>query len=210
MAATTIGRQDKLIEHYLQAKSWISCSPFVRELEWQRSVRPNSLTETEFLREYAWVVLNSGFREAVVRKYFSYISLCFCDWESAAAIVQNSEACIACATYVFGNTRKLKAVAETAGKIEREGFEALRLRIEANGISELERLPYIGTVTKFHLAKNLGLDVAKPDRHLVRVASRFGYKDVQKMCRDIFDFCGDKISVADLILWRFEERTYVR
>lgn len=208
--ATTIDRRDELIQHYVQAKNWIGRSPFVRELEWQRSVQPTSVTEAEFLRQYAWVVLNSGFREAVVRKYFSYISLCFCDWESASAIVQNSEVCIRCASSAFGNRRKLKALVEAARIIERKGFKALRSRMEADAISEFEKLPYIGTVTKFHLAKNLGLNVAKPDRHLVRVASRFGYKDVQKMCRDIFEFCGDKIGVADLILWRFEERTYAR
>jgi hypothetical protein len=208
--AATIDRRDELIRHYLQAKNWIDRSPFVHEVEWQSSVQFISLTETEFLRQYAWVVLNSGFREAVVRKHFSYISLCFCDWESAASIVQNSEACIGCATSVFGNWRKLKALVEAARMIESEGFEVFRLRIKAGAMSELERLPYIGAVTKFHLAKNLGLDVAKPDRHLVRVASRFGYKDVQRMCRDIFDFCGDKIAVADLVLWRFEERTYAR
>jgi hypothetical protein len=99
---------------------------------------------------------------------------------------------------------------EAAHRIESEGFEAFRVRIEGDTMSELEKFPYIGTVTKFHLAKNLGLDVAKPDRHLVRVANRFGYEDVQKMCRDIFDICGDKIAVADLVLWRFEERTYAR
>jgi hypothetical protein len=208
--ATPIDRCDDLIQHYLQAKSWIYSSPFVRELEWQSSVRSVDVTETEFLKQYAWVVLNSGFREAVVRRHFSYISLCFCDWESATAIVQNAQACVDCATAVFGNTRKLRALIETARTIESEGFEAFRQRIEVDGVSGLERLPYIGTVTKFHLAKNLGLDVAKPDRHLVRVADRFGYNDVQKMCRDIFDLCGDKIAVADLVLWRFEERTYAR
>jgi hypothetical protein len=146
----------------------------------------------------------------VVRKQFSYISLCFCDWESAAAILQDSGNCIACAAAVFGNKRKLGAFVEVARTIESEGFDAFRLKIEADRISELEKLPYIGTVTKFHLAKNLGMDVAKPDRHLVRVANRFGYGDVQRMCCDISEFCGDNIAIADLVLWRFEERTYAR
>jgi hypothetical protein len=84
----------------------------------------------------------------------------------------------------------------------------VRGRINANGLAALEALPFIGTVTKWHLAKNLGLDVAKPDRHLLRIAARFGYDDVQRMCHDICEFCGERISVADLVLWRFEERTF--
>jgi hypothetical protein len=86
--------------------------------------------------------------------------------------------------------------------------KSLHHKIKADALSILETLPFIGSITKFHLAKNLGLEVAKPDRHLVRLADRFGYKDVQTMCRDIFEFCGDKIAVADLVLWRFEERTF--
>ncbi|MGB9365060.1 MAG: hypothetical protein WCE79_03510 [Xanthobacteraceae bacterium] len=207
--ATALDRRNELIQHYVQAKNWVRCSPFVREVEWQNSLRAN-FTETEFLREYAWVVLNSGFREAIIRKHFSYISLCFCDWESASAIVLHSETCVSCATSAFGNKRKLWALVETARAIENEGFEALQKRIQTDTISAFESLPFIGATTKFHLAKNLGLDVAKPDRHLLRLAERFGYSDVQKMCRDIFEYCGDKVAVADLVLWRFEERTYAQ
>jgi len=36
----------------------------------------------------------------------------------------------------------------------------------------LMSLPYVGAVTWRHLAKNLGLPVAKADRHLVRLAGR--------------------------------------
>ena len=36
----------------------------------------------------------------------------------------------------------------------------------------LEELPYIGSVTKYHLGMDIGLDVAKPDRHVTRTAEK--------------------------------------
>jgi hypothetical protein len=42
----------------------------------------------------------------------------------------------------------------------------------------------------------------------MRLAQRFGYNDVAQMCSDVSRAVGDRISVTDLILWRFEERSY--
>lgn len=211
MAQEITTKRDELAEHYLKARDWISSSPFVRDLEWQlSSACSTSVSETEFLREYAWVVLNSGFKESVVRKYFDFISLCFCDWESAVSITNSGEICIECALSVFSNRRKLEAIFQTALIIANTGFDTFIGNVQACALDQLEVLPYIGAVTKWHLAKNIGFDVAKPDRHLVRLAQQFGYTDIQLMCRDAGKQCGDTIAVADLVLWRFEERHFRR
>ena len=62
----------------------------------------------------------------------------------------------------------------------------------------------IGPITKFHLARNIGIDCAKPDRHLVRIAERFGWKDnIQGMCVKLAAYSGWRIGTVDLILWRY-------
>lgn len=66
----------------------------------------------------------------------------------------------------------------------------------------LETLPWIGKITKYHLARNLGIDVAKPDRHLMRLSEKFGFASVQEMCENISRKTGDRIGLVDLILWR--------
>jgi hypothetical protein len=208
MDAQLIPRVAELVEYYLRAKLWVEDSPFVQEVQWQRQVVSNGINirESDFLREYAWVVLNSGFRETVIRKHFDYISLSFCDWESAEAISGNGDVCIRCASAVFGHRAKLEAIVTTAGLIAERGFACFKRQLEADPLSTLAAFGYIGDITKWHLAKNIGLDVAKPDRHLVRLAKKFGYLDVHNMCQDIHVRCGDLVSVVDLILWRFEER----
>jgi len=67
-------------------------------------------------------------------------------------------------------------------------------------------LPMMGPITKYHLARNIGIDCAKPDRHLQRLAARFGYSDVQTMCGEIAKKSGYRIGTVDLILWRFCEK----
>lgn len=197
-----------LLDHYSTAKNWINGSPYLHELRWQESLVFEDLEESSFLREYAWVVLNSGFKEAVIRKHFDYISLCFCDWESAKEISSRGSICVETAFSAFRNRPKLQAIEFTASLIAQVGFKQFSLSLQDNPALALQKLPYIGEVTCLHLAKNIGADVAKPDRHLVRLAARFGYDSVWSMCNDISVAVGDRISVTDLVLWRFEERTF--
>jgi hypothetical protein len=199
-----------LIDHYRKAKDWVSGSRYSEELRWQESLSLDAVDESQFLREYAWVVLNSGFRESVVRQRFNYISLCFCDWESAESIADRGHLCIETALQVFRHRGKLEAIAFTAKQIASDGFGELSASLRHDPTFALRQFPYIGAITSLHLAKNLGAEVAKPDRHLVRLANRFGYNDPGTMCQDISIAVGDRVSVADLILWRFEERGHGR
>jgi len=196
-------RTDAAVAFYATAKSHLGDSAFESEIEWQASRTLDKFTEQDLLREAAWVILCSGFRESVVRNSFSFISLCFCEWESAATISASSELCRATALTVFRNERKINAIVRTALYIDAVGFESYRIEILEDPILALRRLPYIGGVTAYHLAKNLGANVAKPDRHLVRLAASQGFYDVHSLCSTIAKETGDPLSVVDIILWRF-------
>jgi hypothetical protein len=190
--------------HFYEAASrYTYDGGFTAECSWQEALNFVEFSESDLLREAAWVVLCSGFRERVVREIFDYISLCFCDWESSATILQVSEDCRLSALSAFRNVRKIDALIDTAALVERCGFDNLKPQILRDPITCLQTLPYIGNVTSYHLAKNLGLDVAKPDRHLAAVASRFGYETADQLCREIATITGVRVSVVDLALWRF-------
>jgi hypothetical protein len=79
---------------FSEAFDYMRTAGLYHEVEWQRQTELSSLTETGLLRQSAWVILCSGFKEATVRRHFDYISLCFCDWESACAITDSSSMCI--------------------------------------------------------------------------------------------------------------------
>ena len=61
----------------------------------------------------------------------------------------------------------------------------------------------VGASTAFHLAKNLGVPVVKPDRHLLRVSNAAGFESPHDLCAVIADIVGDSVSVVDLVIWRY-------
>lgn len=188
---------------YARATDYVTVAGFENEISWQRNSNFTSITEPVLLREAAWVILCSGFRESLVRRIFDHISLCFCDWDSAAAIVHAYPACHLAAQASFRGTAKLSAIVETARQIEAVGFDALKMSILADPISTLRQFPYIGPITVWHLVKNLGSDVVKPDRHLMRVSKHFGFGGPTEFCAAIADMSGEPLKVVDLVVWRY-------
>lgn len=159
-------------------------------------------TESDLLREGAWVILCSGFRERLVRQIFHNLSICFCNWISAKSIVEHRSVCYHAALDVFGHQQKIKAIINLAERIEVEGFRNICAEIHIDPIQKLQEFKYIGPVTSHHLAKNLGYQMAKPDRHLLRASEQYGYSDVQEFCSAIAVITGESISVVDGVLWR--------
>ena len=87
--------------------------------------------------------------------------------------------------------------------MHREGFHSVKQRILRDPMGELQTLPYIGRITVSHLAKNLGWDLAKPDRHLARFSERLGFSSVRDFCNTIAAATGEAVNVIDLVLWRY-------
>jgi hypothetical protein len=188
---------------YYVAKQALLRQGYAAELDWQYGVSIMDLNEHEFLREAAWVILSSGMSERVIRSKFGDISRAFLDWTSAELIVANASDCKAEAFYYFGHESKLDAVIEIASHVNQEGFPSVVKSVIERGIDYLQQFAFIGPATSYHLAKNIGLPVAKPDRHLTRIADKLGYQCVQQLCADIALATEEPIPIVDLVLWRF-------
>lgn len=192
-----------IVSAYYHAKDVVLHAGFSDEIVWQASLSFDDVTESDFLREHAWVALSAGMHERVIRKRFQTISQCFYDWESAKTITTQADACRCLALRHFNNYRKIEGIIETAHIVASLGFHTYKKAIRLNPLQVLRSLPFIGPVTCYHLAKNIGLPFAKPDRHLVRLANSVGYSHVQQFCKDISACAGDSIPVVDIVLWRF-------
>jgi hypothetical protein len=200
-------RRYDIITAYRKAKEIVLRAGFREEILWQASVNFDDVTESCFLREHAWVTLSAGMRERVIRNLFQAISSSFYGFESAKIIVENESRCRCLALRYFNNIRKVDAIILTAHGISSKGFSTFKEALYSNPLELLQSLPYIGPVTCYHLAKNIGLQVAKPDRHLTRLANYAGYDDVQLFCKDISLQTGDSVPVVDIVLWRFASIT---
>lgn len=192
-----------LARAYLRAKRLVLDAGFGHEIAWQRSRSTDYLSESVFLQEAAWVILSAGMRESVVRGKFPAITDCFLKWQSAAAITAYSDTCYNSALRHFGHEKKIGAICTAAAIIEEKGFETVVREMQDNPLETLRQFPYIGPITSLHLAKNLGIRIAKPDRHLCRLAEHCGYNDTQVLCINISEFTGDTVDVVDIVLWRY-------
>lgn len=198
---------DTIAAAYRKAKEAVIRAGFRDEISWQESINFDYVTESDFLREHAWVTLSAGMKERVVRNHFRGVTSSFHDFQSAEVIIENKCACRRLALQHFNNQKKIDAILLMANRIYSEGFDKFKRSLYFNPLETLKSLPYIGPVTCFHLAKNIGIQVAKPDRHLTRLASLYGYDDVQRFCNDISLRTGDGVPVVDIVLWRFASIT---
>jgi hypothetical protein len=172
---------EKLVDLYIDAKLFIKKSKYADELAYVNQRTVDSVTQSDFFREYVYVVLNTGMKNQVAQKMYER----FCNSDDPISTVKHKG--------------KRKAIAEFADHQD-EFFR--NFKEATNKLMFLETLPFIGSITKYHLARNLGVDCAKPDRHMTRLAKTFGFTDVQAMCEEIKKATGDRIGTIDVILWR--------
>lgn len=143
----------------------------------------------EFFCIYTFVVCNSGMKAQIAGPIYERIIKCL-----------NEKGDI---STVFGHKLKVKAIKEVFAN--RHDLFSQFCETQFDGTDAIlafcESLPHIGGITKYHLAKDLGCDVAKPDRHLVRIASKYGMT-TEELCKRLSDETGDYIAAIDFILWR--------
>jgi len=186
-------------------KAWKFVQKFYPEaIDLCRSVRFEDVDPDFFFREYVWVVHATGFSAKVVGRliprllgaYGVYDDLADKDFDAAFEEIGK----------VCNNRQKAKAVWRTAQLMQSEiglcqdGWNEFKQKWLSSP-KKLKELPYIGPITCFHLARNIGLlEYVKPDLHLVRMAEHWGFSDCIKMCEAVRPE-GMPLGIVDLILW---------
>ena len=173
-------------EKYLDLKKAVIDAGFAEEVDWAEGLTDCPNAES-FFKEFAWVVINSGMKAQIAEII----------WKR----VQQALAYYAGARAGFGHPGKAAAIDEVNAGQYRLFKEYKALKSDEERLAWLQTLPWIGPITKFHLAKNLGMDVMKPDRHLVRIAKSYNM-DAGDMCRGLADETGDRITTVDTVIWR--------
>jgi hypothetical protein len=201
--AASVTEVERGLRAYFCAKSAVMAAGFSDEIEYHDRLCFDELHECDFIREAAWVILSSGMRESVIARKFAGVSNAFLDWRSCPDIVAQRDSCRSAALAIFGHERKIEAILEVVAAVASEGFENIRQQAKEYGPAYLQRFSFIGPATSFHLAKNLGIDVVKPDRHLARISSALGYQSPNDMCQELATALGEKVCIIDVVFWRF-------
>lgn len=188
---------EKLIEFYKHAKIYCIDHGYIFEISMVKNRKFEDVTPDSFFKAFVYVVLNSGMKNQVAHKIYCNFLEKFGQEENVALNDIKS------GLGVIGHPGKRQAI-NNAFFQHMQWFTMLKEKESLDDrLVFLESLPWIGPITRYHLARNLGIDVAKPDRHMMRVAKHFGYDDVQEMCEELSEQTADRIGVVDIILWRF-------
>jgi hypothetical protein len=169
----------------MRAEDRVISAGYSDEIEWVKNIPPfEKCTPEHFFEQYVWCVLNLGVREQTMREEYNEFMRTL-----DVSVIHNRF-----------KEKKKTAIATGINKFMRWFGE---LRCSKDPVSYLQTLPLIGKTTKWHLARNIGIDCPKPDRHMLRLTAFYGYSSAMDLCKEIRVIAPDyNIGTIDLILWR--------
>jgi len=136
--------------------------------------------------ELCWVIVNSGMKSTVAKRIWPKMRsmLIFRGYLTKVE---------------FGHEGKVEAMNSIyRGRVP---LYANMMRVSDADLADwCEKLPWIGGITKFHAAKNLGADVVKPDRWIARLAAR-AETTPEALLRGPSAELGWRLATADLVVW---------
>ncbi len=170
-------------DEYIVLKEKLIQKGYADEINWAENLKVCNDSES-FCLEYIWVVCNSGMKNQIAEKIYRRILKAISDTQDISS--------------VFGHKGKVSGIKKVMQNHKEIFADYL---IAKDKTAFCESLPWIGKITKYHLAKNLGEDIAKPDRHLMRIAKEYNMSPFE-LCKTLSDLVGDRIRTVDVILWR--------
>lgn len=180
-------------EFFIKAENEVYRMGHGEEIRYFSGIKFEDQSIDTFVNEYIYVILNSGISEKGAHKIHARVVKAMNelrpDWDLEIPRVSWKRYAI-----------------RSAVDHGKEWFE--RVKKADDKISVIRSLPSLGgEALGYHLARNMGIDCVKPDRHMKRLAKRFGYATPLEMCQDIKDDFEKNIrlGVIDYILWRYCE-----
>lgn len=154
------------------------------DIAWAEAILP-PVDADEFAWETIYIICNSGMKHTVARGIYDRIRALI---ESGKPVIGN----------ILGKSGKAAAIDKIWNERDRFYTEYIAA---SDKVAYAQSIPWIGGITCYHLVKNFGADVAKPDVHLQRLADHEGVTP-QELCEQLAADTGYRIATIDTILWR--------
>jgi hypothetical protein len=176
-------------DEYLRIRAAVAQSEEGDELiKWAEKVkRPNDADDLAL--RLAWTVITSGFSYRQGKIVYDRV----------AEALRRGEPIYPTA---FGHQRKARAI-EQIWRDRESLFERFKgVETEQQASVWCEGIPYVrGPAVSRHAMRDLGaVDVAKPDRLMLRIAER-ARQSVADLCARLAKVTGNRIGTVDLVLW---------
>ncbi len=153
------------------------------DIAWAESIK-EPVDADDFALEAIFVICNSGMKNTVARGIYERVVKQIYAGAPVREVFKH-----------FGKVAAIEAI-----WFDRKPLFAAFLSA-TDKLAFCESLPFIGGITKYHLAKNFGVQVSKPDVHLQRLADQEGVT-AQQLCERLASETGYRVATIDTILWR--------
>lgn len=175
-------------------------------LDQWRSETPEKCNDQDLFREYGWVVGSCGLTPQVIMKVWDRLGEAFWGWDPARVAAHAKNARIA-ALGVMKNPRKIDAILAFADDLAREPgrMERLAAMPVKTVLAQLQTLPWVGANNRYHLARNLGWDVAVKTGPVPRLAA-YLETTPDELCETIAEGTGERVRTVDLVLWNWSHQ----
>ena len=212
------------------------CPDTLELMNFYGKLSPQNVTNESVLRELSWIAYAGGFRYDIIRKYWPKISEAFFGFDVTQVALLSKDldkhAQSICQTSGFKNLRKAKWCILNAKRImdldheleEQGGLRGYFVNISKMDIVEiinmapsmLKNLKFkgIGRTTIFHLLKNVGIDIFKPDIHVCRILHKLGLisekQSISEVCHAMCSLSlsyGIKVSELDTLFFVYGKTT---
>ena len=204
---------------YLDLRRIVASSEFHQDIAWSEGLVEPANAE-DMATQAIWVICNSGMKHTVAQGiYRRVIQVLVSGRPVREAFGHSGKA--AAIEHIWSHRQELydqflvaclkDAEGDSLDDVEAAtaGGKAYRPTCAQNRLDFCRSLPWIGEITQFHLAKNLGVDCAKPDIWLVRLGIITG-EPPHVMCARLARESGDRIATVDLVLWRCMARGWLK
>lgn len=189
-----------LLEHYREVRQVIIERGHADDIAWAEGITPPK-DAADMACELIFVICNSGMQHRVARRIYERVV------GTLAESLPVSGA--------FGHKGKVAAIEHIWANAYRL-YDDLLLAQTADGPEGYEQqlawalsLPWIGKITGWHVIKNFGADVAKPDVWMQRLSAATG-EEPQALCRRLSHESGDRVATVDTVLWRAMANGWLR
>ncbi|MDJ0823779.1 MAG: hypothetical protein QNJ09_18465 [Paracoccaceae bacterium] len=179
---------------YQEIRRTVQAGGYGHDIDWSENVKAPALP-MDFAREAIFVICNSGMNRKAARVIYDRVIECLQTGNSPRL--------------VFRHEGKVDAIIEIWRGRAKLLAEFLSLLTDEERLAWCATLPWVGPITKYHLAKNLGVDCAKPDRWLDRIAALYD-TDTHTLCKSLSEATGDRIATVDYVLWRAAAEGWMR
>lgn len=190
-----------------------------------RLQRSPVLNPEQFAEELVYTTLTSGFKQTTAKRFFYRIVDFLHNYtgnesdEKDSSEKQNK--LVEKLLNIFRNKNKVNAIANIWLNRQKYHDEFYLLNGDESRLKYLKTLPHVGEITKYHIARNLGVNCVKYDIWIQRIAVALYDKsrqnldkinngklnlDVKDVCDSMFYELSSELNLPrgyiDLILWK--------